>query len=192
MSIQKFRLVDLTIWLFIGLIALGVNVLAFRVFGPLMYIIDLSLIVVFITMFRWGIYGGVLGIVLTGINVWLFEGSLNHYVIYLLGSIMLVGNIIWFLVIPKQKIKKDVSIVFLFVITGYLLVIIGRLIAIVLLGLDVQDALFTYIFDEGINVVIVSIAFYLVSRQDNILVDMFDYVKEIKASEVLKDEYYNK
>lgn len=187
MSKRKFMIIDLILLTTIGIIleVLGIVVSIKLKKNPEdFWYISLSIVIVLIGMFRWGKVGFLITFPLN-LATCITYSILKHiefyyYLIYLIGSSLIILNLLWFKIIDKKIISKRLGYCVLYSLTGYLLVAFGRTLVSICIGFKFIDSLKVFIFGDVFSMVIGAIIMMIVYNQKTILVDIDDYLLEIQ------------
>lgn len=177
MNIKQYRIFDIMVLTLIGFILNFINFAAIGKFELLTFTLDIVIVVVLITMFRWNFYGIITSVVLTLAKLILFvDYSFTVYFVTILTSICIGVVPLWFKVIPKDKTTNNSFIMLAFVIFTYAVILSANSIGTLFVGESAIDYIKAFPFVEGFNIVIVFAIMVIASKQDALLVDMETYL----------------
>jgi len=175
-SFKTYRLIDLLILTGLLVIFEMLTSIAPSWFSEKYYIslfFSLSLIV----LMRWNAWAIIT--ILAGTVVFCFQnqGGLQNYVIYIVGNLFILCNLLWF--IKGKKIFKKNHIVLFYVISGYLFVEIGRSLVALFFDAPFFSTLIGFLGTDLLNVLLTLLIVFIVRRQDGLFEDQIIYLKRI-------------
>ena len=88
--------------------------------------ISITLVLVLITMPRWGAYSAIVAVVGGVVYCAASGASWEHYLIYSIGNVFALVSLIYFKVFGKEKVKASFLKTLLFATTSYVSVALGR------------------------------------------------------------------
>lgn len=192
MSKQKFRFLDL---LFLTILATAIEVISTASFhfvnvtvgtsslGQMVHL-SLACLISMIAIFRWNGFGLIVGVIAGGAS--LLTGMFYHqaltvpYSLYQTVSYLGLASCLLFIhKRDKGKLRKDKSMMVLYFFIGYLSVEALRV--LLLIGSEDYFRLLGNLLSfEIVNVLISFLLYLLALRQDGLVVDMNQYLVEIK------------
>lgn len=194
MSIETYRKIDLLIFTLLAIILDAINVFAFNAFPLGGFSISLHIILSLISIIRWGYLGSVVavlgGLSYSIITTFIGENEFSLQLItmekvipYTLGNLFIIACSLYFLKWKKSEIVNQTYLLILYVISGYVLICLGRSV----LGLFFnQDFIFTFkeyglreLFNAVIGIVIILIA----RKQEGMVEDVYEYLVRFQQSE---------
>lgn len=185
MKKKTFRLIDICfltgITIIIDLVAFLMSQNANDSEVVLTYYISFYVTMGLLIMFRWNIYGYLASIVMTLAYCIISSASPTQYFVYLIGAIFMGINLIWFTKGFKNKLQNNFGLLVLYIISGFLLALLGRTIA----GLIVTSHFYFLGFasQEGLNLLMCFIIFLVSKKQNGLLVDMNEYLVSLHNKE---------
>ena len=202
MSKGKFKLLDIAIFCMLAIAFEFINYYASARLGKyVICFLSYSIILSLISIYRWGVLGtavGICGAIASCISFKNF--TLETLSIYISGNLSLALMCLFIKVFTHKKIKSNIGLLFLYLITGYVLVFTVRSLVGMIFGRDFISMFRDYFVTDSISVFI-SFIILLISRGKNgILTEMNQYVRDVyeertnpmKKLKVLhEDPYYN-
>lgn len=185
MSVQKYRTIDLAVWLAItvGLEALIILAIGFNPNEA--YVISVTIPVTLLVMMRWGGWslihaaGGGIALAL------LMGADWRTVLIYGLGNCLVAANLLWFHAVGKEKIRAGGMALAVYTATGWLLMCVGRGLVATLLVPD--GSLLTHVLGFGradsLTLLISLLALFIARRQNGVFEDQLQYLRRISKEE---------
>lgn len=202
MSKRKFITIDFLIMLFITLLievglyyyARSVDISTSGI--TITFVVNIYIMMSLLVMFRWNKLGILFNLITTIVYLLIslvidpvkeyeFLEIIKTAIVYLSGVLFFGLNIFWFKKVKKEKITKSAGFTLLYVLSGFLLVALGRTIAASIeLVLDKETFNIIGIFlahfsNELLNLVLALIAFLILRKQKDIMQDMNDYLLQL-------------
>lgn len=202
MSKRKFITIDFLIMLFITLLievglyyyARSVDISTSGI--TITFVVNIYIMMSLLVMFRWNKLGILFNLITTIVYLLIslvidpvkeyeFLEIIKTSIVYLSGVLFFGLNIFWFKKVKKEKITKSAGLTLLYVLSGFLLVTLGRTIAASIeLVLDKETFNIIGIFlahfsNELLNLVLALIAFLILRKQKDIMQDMNDYLLQL-------------
>ena len=160
------------------------------------FVVNIYIMMSLLVMFRWNKLGILFNLITTIVYllISLIIDPVKEYgaieivktsIVYLAGVLFFGFNIIWFKKVKKEKIKKSAGFTLLYVLSGFLLVALGRTIAASIeLVIDQETfnifgIFLAHLSNELLNLVLALIAFLILRRQKDIMQDMNDYLLQL-------------
>lgn len=182
-SFKTYRLIDLFILTVLLVVSEIIASKALGWFNEKFYIslfLSLSLIV----LMRWNAWASVTIIAGTLTYCIINQGVLQNFITYLVGNLFLLFNLFWFIK-GKKQFKKN-YIVFLYIVTGYLLIEIGRSLVALFYDANFFSALIGFLGTDVLNCLLAILIIFIMKRQDGVFEDQVQYLNRVsdqKASE---------
>ncbi len=188
MSKSTYKAIDLLI---LSGISGGIEALiywAYNSFGHYDgYIVSFIVVIGMIAMFRWNWAGIVVPIISGGVSVLMMrlnqDLSLGTMLANTLGYLPMLICLLWFKFIDKKKMLSSYGTMYGYLLSGYLLVDIGRTcfasIGITSLS-QIADVLYSYVVWDLLNIVIGCVVFFVALKQKTLVYDMNTYLIEFK------------
>lgn len=178
-------MIDLIIFTIINIVIKLLEIFALSKAPTINFYLSFTEVVVLIAMFRWNALGIVVGIIPLGINLIVLNASLTQYIIYYSGLIFLLINSLWFYIIPKSKISQHFSLILIYTLTGYFLIIGGRSLVSLVFKYNFYLTFNQFILNEVLSVVIGLIVMAITYLQKTILVDVNAYLLQLHKKDVI-------
>ena len=181
LSIRGYRAIDIGVF--------SVVLFLFEFFATYftnnIFTISLLIPIALIVLMRWGLYAGIT-IVLASVSYVYAISTHNsdvtykNYLIYIFGNLLLLINMLWFIK-GKEKVRKNLFISIGYVITGFLLIEIGKTVfSIIFLGGNIFNILIGFLGSDALNLIIGLVIILIARLQNGIFEDQIEYIKRIK------------
>jgi branched-subunit amino acid transport protein AzlD len=145
------------------------------------YSISLFIAISLIVMMRWGVWS-IISIIAGAISYCLVNDAVfENYIIYIFGNLFILINLFWFL-LGKDRIRKGYWTV-LFVLSGYVLVEIGRSLVAVFFGGKFIPTLIGFLGTDLINALLALLIIIITRKQNGLFEDQISYLKRINEEE---------
>jgi hypothetical protein len=205
MTKRKFMIIDLLILTAIGLVIEAVSLIFqfrygssgfYRIGENIYYYFPISItlvpVVIFIAIFRWDLKGVIVAFPLT-LATCIIHSFFNPekvsgyiYVVYLVGTLLVALNVLWFQLLSKNKMSKNLLIIIAYTLTGYLLIACGRSLVALFYGIEFIATLYEFLVQDLLSIVIGTVVIVIIYFQKTILVDIDQYLLSIKEDEGVK------
>src|SRR5690606_24486795 len=96
------------------------------------YYFSIAIVVVFISIFRWGIKGIITAPIIGLIASILKDDNLNSYIINILGNLGVITSYLFLKVIGKSRVSEDKQLLLIYIVIGYLGIILLKSIILLL------------------------------------------------------------
>lgn len=206
MSKRKFVTIDFLIMLIITLVieiglyyyAKSVDINTSGI--TITFVVNIYIMMSLLVMFRWNKLGILFNLITTIVYllISLFIAPIRDYeeieiiktsIVYLAGVAFFGLNLLWFKIVDKKRITKSIGLTLLYVLSGFLLVIIGRTVAATI-ELIIDQATFNvlgiflvHFSNELLNLVLGLVAFMVLRNQKEIMLDMNDYLLQLAEAQ---------
>lgn len=195
-------IIDLLILTAIGLIIEVVSLIFqfkygssgfYRIGEDIYYYFPISItlvpVVILIAIFRWNLKGVVVSLPLT-LSTCIIHDFFNSeqvsgyiYFIYLVGTLLITLNLLWFKFISKNKMSKNLLYIIAYTLTGYLLIACGRSLVAAIYQVPFIATLYEFLVQDLLSIVIGIVVIVIIYFQKTILVDIDEYLLSIKEEE---------
>lgn len=188
-SKQQYVLIDLIILTAIMCILMWAGKLARDAFPKEIFTISIVMPITLIAMMRHGALGVVTAAV-GGLVYCIINGAkADIYLVYIIGNSFIYINILWFKKISKQRIKQNIGLIIMYVISGYVLMNIGRSVLSLIFGYAPFIAnTVRYFTTDALSAVMAIVIVLIANKQDGIFEDQMDYLVRLATEEELKNE----
>lgn len=185
MSVQRYRSIDLAIWLAIAVILEALIILAVGLHPTEAYVVSAVIPVVLIVMMRWGpwalihAFGGGVALAL------LMQASGKTIAVYALGNCFAAINLLWFRFAGKELVRTHALARGGFVLSGWFFICLGRAImaSILVPGSTLLANLFAYARAESLTLLISLLAVFIAQKQNGLFEDQMQYLRRISKEE---------
>lgn len=199
MNKNKFIAIDIGMMFFItiaievGLYIFAKNIDIFQSGFTLTFVVNLYLSISLLVMYRWNKLGVLFAFLSTIVyllislvilpvktytSIEIFETCLVYF-----GGVLFFGlNLIWFKIIDKEKLRSRKTWTILYVITGFILAVLGRSLVASIIQLVQQiefnpvSIFLVHLSHEMLNIVFGIVMFLLIRNQKELFVDMNTYL----------------
>ncbi|MDR3021760.1 MAG: hypothetical protein LBU60_03695 [Clostridiales bacterium] len=179
MTLNKFRIIDISIFCGLAFFLEVVNGIAVGIVGEVFYL-SISVVLSTIALLRWGWYGIIVCFFASFGYLLGNGGQAKHYAIYLIGSVFLGANLLWFKILQKDTLSKNFFVACLFLVSAFLFVNLGRYLVALMFVRDF--AIFIdLIAADSLNLVIGIFIIFIAQRQKGLFVDQRDYLVQLSA-----------
>ena len=183
-SKEQYVLIDMIILTLILCVLEWASRMALNVFPREIATITIVLPIALIAMMRHGIVGvslaGIGGLVYCIMN----DASWDVYLIYILGNSFIIFNLLWFKKLGKESIRQKTGLIVLYVISGYVLMNLGRSMFALILGYkSFFSIMVRYFTTDALSGVMSVIIILIARRQDGVFEDQMNYLERIAAEE---------
>lgn len=185
-SFKTYRLIDIFILTGLLIIFEIIASLALGWFNEKYYIslfISMSLIV----MMRWNAWSVITILIGTIAYCLTNQGILKNYVIYLVGNLFILLNLLWFIK-GKKKFQKN-YVVLLYVVTGYLNIEIGRSLIALFYDAPFFSTFIGFLGTDLLNFLLALLIVFIVRKQDGVFEDQFSYLKRMNEKKESEKSY---
>ncbi len=157
---------------------------ALNVYPNEIYTISIVLPIALIAIMRHGAWG-VLVAIAGGLVCCIISGArADLYLIYAVGNSFIASTLLWFKRPGKESIRKNIGLIVVYVITGYLSMNLGKSILAFILGYQPFFAILVRFLTTDALVAVMSVIILLVARrQDGVFEDQMQYLKRLAAEE---------
>lgn len=156
--------------------------IALDVFPGELFTISLVLPMTLIAMMRHGTLG-VLVAALGGLTYCILNSAAwDVYLIYILGNSMIAVNLVWFGKPGKERIRQSPGMIVMYVLSGYLLMNLGRsLLAFVMGYTPFLATTVRYFTTDTLSAVMAVIIVLIARKQDGVFEDQMRYLERLAS-----------
>ncbi len=158
----------------------AVSIIFIKNMGQPIYFITFKVLFILIVMYRWKKWFIIPTVLITLVLLIILKANINAYISELVGSSFISFNLLWFK--KRNLLEKSLLLTILYLISGYLLVVVGTSLCNILFDVDffvsINQYFVAYIFSLVISMVVMIIIF----KQKTILVEPFAYALELQSS----------
>lgn len=186
---SQYRAIDLFLLTLVCCVLEAVNIKLFdRAFSDQLFCLSVIYPMSLIVMQRWGAYGAITTVA-GSLTYCLLKGdaSAAEYLIYTVGSCLILLNLIWYRFTDKNRITSSAGLRILFCITGYLFMCLGRTFVSLFFMGDILGNLAAYLMADALNAVVGMIVVSITARPGGVFEDQKTYLERL-ASETAKDQ----
>ncbi|MCR5741805.1 MAG: hypothetical protein K6G38_05060 [Gammaproteobacteria bacterium] len=183
LSFNKYRLIDVLI--FTAIACLTEYLLSLASGWAILQKFSISLIlpVALIMMVRWNYLAVIPVIASSAIYVVSNHGSWQNYLIYIIGNLFILINILWFIG-GKEKLKKT-GYLLGYITTGYLLIELGRSFMgfLMLESVNFFELFVNFLIADIISLILALFIVFISSKQAGLFEDQKQYLTKLKEEE---------
>ncbi|HEY8395351.1 MAG TPA: hypothetical protein VIK96_01080 [Bacilli bacterium] len=180
LSLRKYRLIDLAIFTVLLSVFEIIAVRAVGWFGEL-YSISFLIAISSLVMMRWGAWSAVTLAAGALAYCWANDAVLENYIIYVCGNLFMLFNLFWFM-LGKDKVRKG-YFALAFVLSGYLLIELGRAIVAAFFGTGFVSAFIGFLGTDAVNALLALLVIVIAKRQNGLFEDQISYLKRLNEEE---------
>lgn len=175
-SLSTYRFLDLAIFTFLMIVFEIIAIKGINWFSEV-YCISLFLSISLIVLMRWGLWAIIP--IISGALIFCYEidGNFENYLVYVIGDLFILINMLWFIK-GRQKLKNT-YITICYVVSGYLLVQIGRSIVSAILGYPFFTTLVGFLGTDSLNCLLALIIIFIAKKQNGLFENQIEYLKRI-------------
>lgn len=176
-SVEKYRLFDLILLSVIAVVCEIVGEILHITLPGAGYYLSFSILIALIAMIRWGKWGAVVYIV-AGIPMIFLHNStvIENIMLYPIANAFIAVSCIVFRFVDRDRIKDNIIRLFLFTVTAYLSVSIGKGVGIfILTGVFGKSAAY-YFLTQLFNMTMVFLILIIIKHRNGLLVNMNTYL----------------
>lgn len=175
-TFKQYRNIDLFILSILLVISEGLTTLATtRWFVGVPFAISTTLLLICITMMRWGAFAAIPAVVGGLVFTVASGGELRHYLIYGVGNLFCLLSLILIRAFGKEKIRARIPLLLLFTAVTYLSVALGRWL-VSLIFEPGFGSLLVYITTDVVTLIFTSVIVILMRKVDGMLEDQRAYL----------------
>lgn len=169
------------------------------------FVVNIYILMSLLVMFRWNKLGILFNLITTvtyllisliiaPVKEYQISEIINTSIVYLSGVVLFGLNMLWFKIVDKNTIPKKIGLTSLYVLSGFLLVVLGRSIAAIILLLieqatfNVLSILLVHLSNELLNMVLGIMIFMVLRNQKEIMLDMNDYLLQLAKKRELANK----
>lgn len=183
-SLQTYRMIDLLMLTGLLVIFELIASQALTWFNE-NYYISLFFTMSLIVLMRWNAWSIVTIFIGTVVYCWQNQGDFQNYVIYIVGNLFIVFNLLWFRK-GKHQFKKSYIVLF-YVLSGYFLVEIGRSLVALFFDAPFFPTFIAFLGTDLLNLLLALLSVFIVRKQDGVFEDQITYLKRV-SEENKKDD----
>ncbi len=176
---NKVLIFDILFLTIIAIVGEIINVKAVTMFYSGFYF-SITLIIAFIAIYRWG-YAGISIALIIGIVTSIIspEATMETYIVNVLGNGMILVGAFALNVIGRERVKDFPYWAVIYVLAGYLSIVLGRSILLSFMGMSFISALLLVFANEMLNIISIALLFALFTKQKALLIDLRKIKEEI-------------
>jgi len=185
---EQYIAIDMVILSIITCILLWAGMAALKVFSKELFAISVVLPMTLIAMMRHGALGISLAALGGLVYCILNKASLGVYPVYIAGNSFIALNLLWFGNGGKDRVRANLTLTVLYVITGYLLMNTGRSVMAYIMGYRPFVAnTIRYFTTDALTAVMSVIIILIAKKQDGVFEDQMEYLRRLAAEEEQTD-----
>ena len=192
MGLKQYRNIDLTVlFVIMSVIEVASGLVLSKAMSS--YYLSVIMVVTLIVYMRWGFWGAIFGfaggimqaILILNIqsavdpNAFEMQNVIKWSVAYVVGYLATMFSMFFFK-IGKKKLSEKLGYIFLYVLSSYLLMAVGRSIALAFFGQNFFNALMGQT-RELLNLVFTFLVLLVAKRQDSVFADQKEYFETHKV-----------
>lgn len=179
-SLGMYRGIDLFLLSLITCAAELINIIVLkRFFQGELFTLSIAVPMSLIAMQRWNAYGAIVaaasGLAYCVAN----NGAAQSYAAYILGNLFVLICLLWYLKGGKKKIEESKGLQFLFALSGFLAVEVGRTLVAFIFEKEILSIFLTYIVSDSLNIVIGIVIVMVAAAQKGLFTDQLGYLRAI-------------
>jgi len=189
-TFSQYRLIDLVLFAVITVVFEVIVSKAARVFPSQPYSISIVSAVTCIVFMRWGLYGCLHAVLGGFVTCYATGGSLDQYVIYVLGNTFSVLAVLYLNKIGSDRVRNSAWLSVLMAGLVALLMQIGRMIVAVILG-NTLDIAVGFILGDVLSGVFAMVIVGIARKLDGVFEDQKHYLLRISKEEKELEEGFD-
>jgi len=184
LSLRNYRTFDISVF---TVLLVVFEVLAVRAVGWFkeIYSVSLFLSLSLLVMMRWGAWSAVPIVFGAFAYCWAVGAAWENYVVYGVGNLFLLCNLLWFLR-GKELVRKGPFLI-LFVLSGYLFTELGRSLVSLFFGGKFFSALIGFLGTDLLNALLALLVLGIAKRQKGLFEDQISYLRSLRQEEKKRD-----
>ena len=181
MSFKQYRMMDLMIFIAMYGLCEYLVIKAATVWFDEPYSISIMLPLLLIVMMRWDKYSIINAIAYAVLFVFYQSGNLNQYLIYLIGNLGVMIELILLKKMGKDNIRSSFFNSMIYLLCGFVLMEVFRGIAsIIIAGSDI-GVILQFLMSDMLSLVFGVLVIIVVRRIDGLFVDQKQYLIELNS-----------
>lgn len=181
MSFRMYRNIDLLIFVAMYALCEFLVIRAATVWFNEPYSISIMLPMLLIVMMRWDRYCIIHAIIYALLFVFYQHGNMSQYLIYLIGNLGFMLNLICIYKIGKEKIRGSFPLSMLYLLTGFLLMEVFRgLASMIFMGSNIRIIL-QFILTDMLSLVFALLVIIIVRRVEGLFEDQKHYLIQLNS-----------
>lgn len=181
MSFKQYRMMDLMIFIAMYGLCEYLVIKAATVWFDEPYSISIMLPLLLIVMMRWDKYSIINAIAYAILFVFYQSGNLNQYLIYLIGNLGVMLELILLKKMGKDNIRSSFFNSMIYLLCGFVLMEVFRGIAsIIIAGSDI-GVILQFLMSDMLSLVFGVLVIIVVRRIDGLFVDQKQYLIELNS-----------
>ena len=185
MTFKQYRNLDLAIFIAMYALCEYLVIKAATVWFDEPYSISIMLPLLLIVMMRWDRYCIIHAVVYALLFVFYQGGNGKQYLIYLIGNLGFMLNLVLLNRMGKDKIRNSFFNSLIYLVSGFLLMEVFRGIASMIAAGSDLKIIWQFIFSDMLSLVFGILVIIVIRRQDGLFRDQRDYLLEVNSQ---KDE----
>lgn len=181
MSFKQYRSIDLTLFIVMYAVCEFLVIKAATVWFDEPYSISIMLPLLLVVMIRWDKYSIINAIVYALLFVYFHKGSLNQYLIYLIGNLGFMATLLLVNKVGKEKITKTFINSMGYALVGFLTMELSRGLAAMIISGEGPQVIVEFILTNMLSLVFSIVVIFIVRRVDGLFMDQKKYLLEINS-----------
>ena len=183
MSFKQYRMMDLMIFIAMYGLCEYLVIKAATVWFDEPYSISIMLPLLLIVMMRWDKYSIINAIAYAVLFVFYQSGNLNQYLIYLIGNLGVMLELILLKRMGKDNIRSSFFNSMIYLLCGFVLMEVFRGIAsIIIAGSDI-GVILQFLMSDMLSLVFGVLVIIIVRRIDGLFIDQKQYLMQLNSQE---------
>jgi hypothetical protein len=175
---KQYVIIDMIILALVLCVLEAASRWALDFFRREIFTISIVLPMTLIAMMRHGAVGTALAALGGAVYCMLNHAQAGIYIVYIVGNMFIAANLLWFRNSGKQKVVQSKGRIALYVLTGYLLINLGRSVMAAAMGYpDIIAVAVRYFTTDALSAVMAFIILLIAKKQDGVFEDQTEYLK---------------
>ena len=187
MSFKQYRTLDLVIFVAMYAICEYLVVKAATVWFDEPYSISIMLPLLLIVMMRWDKYAIVHAIAYAFLFVYYQKGSLNQYLIYLIGNLGLMITLVYLYKVGKQKVKDSFFHSLVYLLIGFILMELFRGLASIIIAGSPTGIILQFMMSDMLSLVFGLLVIIIVRNVEGLYMDQKQYLIQLNSQKENND-----
>ena len=187
MSFKQYRTLDLVIFVAMYAICEYLVVKAATVWFDEPYSISIMLPLLLIVMMRWDKYAIVHAIAYAFLFVYYQKGSLNQYLIYLIGNLGFMITLVYLYKVGKQKVKDSFFHSLMYLLIGFILMELFRGLASIIIAGSPTGIILQFMMSDMLSLVFGLLVIIIVRNVEGLYMDQKQYLIQLNSQKENND-----
>jgi hypothetical protein len=171
---KQYVIIDMIILALVLCVLEAASRWALDFFRREIFTISIVLPMTLIAMMRHGAVGTALAALGGAVYCMLNHAQAGIYIVYIVGNMFIAANLLWFRNSGKQKVVQSKGRIALYVLTGYLLINLGRSVMAAAMGYpDIIAVAVRYFTTDALSAVMAFIILLIAKKQDGVFEDQY-------------------